>query len=94
MTLIEFSYSHMEVPIMGFFGGGEKATATIDDSIEYEDPETGMTEKVDIHIDLAGENEEVEQAAADYKAGGGEAQMAACEDCDDNQQRQRQGPSV
>ena len=77
---------------MGMFGGGDQATATIDDTIKYQDPETGLTETVEIHIDLVGENDQVEQAAADYK-NGGQTQLAACEGCDDGN-RQRHGPSV
>lgn len=85
------------------FGGGADATAEIDDHIEGTDPNTGEEHETDVHIELSGDNESVEQAALDYQQhgmqGGDAGQMglaeenpdaAHCESCGDN--GQRQGP--
>ncbi len=67
---------------MGWFkgGGDEQATAHIDDTVKLE--EDGVTETMEISIDLEGENEAVANAVNALKSGGGEggAQLAECPD--------------
>jgi hypothetical protein len=59
-----------------FAGGNEEATAHIDDDITIE--QDGVSETMSISLDFVGDNQEVEQAALDYKLGG-EGQSASQE---------------
>ena len=80
--------------LFGLGGGGEQATAHIDDEITVE--EGGVSQTMTIEMDLVGDNEDVQERVTAYKNGGGNPEMAegdpkACVDCDDEN---RQAPRI
>ena len=81
---------------MGLFGGGgeDHAHAEVDETVEYKDPETGLKDEMNIHIEADGPSEMVVDEMTRYKNGetaddGGQSLAAydGQEAGDDNSQR-------